>query len=118
MPLNGPSYWIADGFDQVLVQHFTIGRRELLMPVDNLRNSTSGRTHAHILPTHNTCKPWLVCGTCPLLTNKLADCRRRRPDPIGSGDPSATQADRCDRARQRQNRLPLFLWPTPSLAGR
>jgi hypothetical protein len=45
MPLNGPPSWIADGFDHVLVQHFTIDRRELLMPVDNLRGSTSGRTH-------------------------------------------------------------------------
>ena len=31
--LNRASYRVADGFDEVLTQHFAIDRRELLMPV-------------------------------------------------------------------------------------
>src|SRR5262245_44722393 len=49
MPLDRASYRVADGLDDVLVQHFAIDRRELLMPVHNLRHSTSGRTHARAL---------------------------------------------------------------------
>jgi hypothetical protein len=37
----------------VLVNQFTIERREFLMPVDDLRWSVSGRTHIDILPIYN-----------------------------------------------------------------
>ena len=50
MPLNRPAYSVAHGFDHVLVNQFTIERREFLMPVDDLRWSVSGRTHIDILP--------------------------------------------------------------------
>ena len=45
VPLNGPSYRVADRFDHVFVQHFAVDRRKLLMPVHNLWSSPSGRAH-------------------------------------------------------------------------